>query len=280
MEKLLITGGCSFSAHSAKKHLAWPWHFRGLYSKDGYWVENTAEMAAGNGLIYRNLIAGIQRHKKTYKDIAVAVMWSNPNRFELLIDRETNGFNSMYKDFFDSSNFSNQILNNGHAATHQVSNWLKSGGGFGHWHHDNMYADLLHKNYLKYIHSDKLQFLKTVENIVHLQQYCELYKIPLINFTWENIFQGTNDIHGSNVEDDKSEFELCIESVPTARHLWEMVNWDNWWFYGKYGGLKEYCINSGFSYENGNHPCTNCQLTFAQEVVKKEVDRVWEKVVK
>lgn len=267
MNELLITGGCSFTAHPKKENKAWPWHFRGVYSKEGIWVENTAEMASGNSLIYRNLIAGIERLKKTNKTITVAVMWSNPNRFELLIDREKQEFKSMYNDFKESTTFTNQILGQGTIYTHVVENWLKSGGGFGLWQHKNMYANKLHEIYLKYIHSEKLQFLKTLENIVHLQQYCELNNIPLINFTWENIFLGVSDIGGSNIEQDKSNLLAYIDSIPTAKYLYDMINWENWWFQGEYGGLKEYCIESGYEYTNGNHPCTDCQLDFAMNIV-------------
>jgi len=278
MKELLITGGCSFTAHKAKEHLAWPWHFRGVYSKKGIWVENVAEMASGNSLIYRNLIAGIERLKKTNKTITVAVMWSNPNRFELLIDREMPEFKSMFDDFKNSTTFTNQILGKGVIYTHVVENWLKSGGGFGQWQHKNNHANQLHKNYLKYIHSEKLQFLQTLENIVHLQQYCELNQIPLINLTWENIFLGVSDITGSNVKQDKSNLLPYIDSIPTAKYLWDMIKWENWWFYGEYGGLKEYCIDNGYPYVNGNHPCTDCQLNFAMDIVYPLYKKAQEKV--
>jgi hypothetical protein len=281
MKELLITGGCSFTAHIAREHLAWPWHFRGVYSKKGIWVENVAEMASGNGLIYRNLINTLELQRKLTKDLTVAVMWSNPNRFEVLIDKTMPEFKSMYRDLHTGTGttiFTNRVLNNNLIGTHDYANWLKSGGGFGIWQHENRYANDIHKNFLKYIHSEAQQWHQTLEYIVHLQQYCELHKIPIINFTWENIMQGANDIQGSNIDEDKSKLALNQLNYPTSKYLWNMINWDNWWFHGEYGGLKEYCIDSGYPYLNGNHPCTDCQLNFAMDIVYPLYKKAQQKV--
>ena len=75
MKKYLITSGCSFTAHSVEPTIAWPYHM------SDWQVINCAEMASGNALISRNLISTIPHYVD--KKPTVAVMWSNPNRFEL-----------------------------------------------------------------------------------------------------------------------------------------------------------------------------------------------------
>ena len=75
MNRYLITSGCSFTAHAVEPNIAWPNHIQ------DWQVINCAEMASGNSLVSRNLIATIPHYVD--KNPTVAVMWSNPNRFEL-----------------------------------------------------------------------------------------------------------------------------------------------------------------------------------------------------
>ena len=68
MSKYLVTSGCSFTAHSVEPNIAWPNHIT------DWQVINCAEMASGNSLISRNLIATIPHYVD--KNPTVAVMWS------------------------------------------------------------------------------------------------------------------------------------------------------------------------------------------------------------
>ena len=99
-KKYLITSGCSFTAHAVESNIAWPNHIK------DWQVINCAEMASSNALISRNLIANIPHYLD--KDPTVAVMWSNPNRFELFYNREANNYDKIYRDMKGQGGFQNQ----------------------------------------------------------------------------------------------------------------------------------------------------------------------------
>ena len=128
MSKYLVTSGCSFTAHSVEPTIAWPYHM------PNWQVVNCAEMASGNSLISRNLIATIPHYID--KKPTVAVMWSNPNRFELFYNTESNNYDKIYNTMKDAGGFLNQPYT-GKWKAHKTSNWAKSGGGFGLWDFDS-----------------------------------------------------------------------------------------------------------------------------------------------
>ena len=264
MNGYLITSGCSFTAHCVEPNIAWPNHLA------DWQVINCAEMASGNSLISRNLIATIPHYLD--KNPTVAVMWSNPNRFEIFYNTESNSYDKIYKDMNGNGGFQNQPYT-GKWQTHKTSNWLKSGGGFGHWEFESKELNQDMKMYISNFHNEELQFIQTLENILRIQWYCKAHNLKLVNMCWQDIFTGQNNQDGNN---SKKIGDLIINKYENAVHLWEQVDWSTWWFHhspkqewgNQYGGLKEWCIDNGYEQFPGSHPTTEAQQHFAKEIVE------------
>jgi len=245
MNRYLITSGCSFTAHLVEPNVAWPNHIK------DWQVINCAEMSSGNGLISRNLIATMPHYID--KNPTVAVMWSNPNRFELFYNTESNNYDKIYNTMKDVGGFLNQPYT-GKWEAHKTSNWAKSGGGFGGWKFDSEDLNNDMKMYIKNFHNEELQFIQTLEHILRIQWYCKVHNLKLINMCWQDIFTGQG--------------ELIVNKYENAVHLWEQVDWSAWWFHDKYGGLQEWCIDNGYEHFPGSHPTTEAQQHFAKEIVE------------
>lgn len=262
----LITSGCSFSAMCESHNLAWPYHLSKSLNLN---LKNFAEIAAGNSLITRNLLNGIY-NRETKKPIIV-VMWSNPNRFEIYLTKQENRkFDEIYNEMENDTAFTNFILNKSWIPS-KISNWVKSGGGFGIWNYKSKDLNKLVKNYFKHHHNEEYQYMKTLENILMIQWYCEANKILLYNTVWQNIFnEKSNDKKGIN----KSNYDkkLLIDNYPTLFHLWDMIDWDQWIFYDNNKGLAEFSYEK-FNEKFGEHPSSEAQKSFSDEVLLNEIQK-------
>ena len=84
MTKLLLIGGCSFSADGNEID-PWPKHLYQSLQPAGYTeCRNSARSSQGNGLISRGVIYNVTRALETHlpQDILVGVMWSGSNRHD------------------------------------------------------------------------------------------------------------------------------------------------------------------------------------------------------
>lgn len=251
---LIITGGCSFTAHEIEENLSWAYQLAEL---PGYEVVNTATMASGNGLISRNVLSALSEYKNVTP--VVMIMWSSPNRFELFYDKN----HPIQKEMQNHPAFYNNT-------------WLKSGGGYGHWTFGSPIADKHTKIYLKQYHNQEYQFMQTLEHILRVQWYCQINNIKLYNLCWQNIFYGNNSKDGSSYKnlslDKKKSSKPIIEQFPSCQHLWDMINWDNWHLYNR-GGLWEFCIDKGYKIPHGLHPSAEAQRQYLDEIVVPLLDR-------
>ena len=116
-KKYLIISGCSFTGHKVEPNIAWPNHL-----DNNYEIIDCSEMASGNALISRNLISNIPHYLD--KDPTVIAMWSNPNRFELFYNKESNNYNKIYNDMNGNGGFQNQPVT-GKWSSSENSNWSK-----------------------------------------------------------------------------------------------------------------------------------------------------------
>jgi hypothetical protein len=246
---ILITGGCSFTAHQVRDKLSWA---NQLDERDGYTVINTAEMASGNGLISRNILEAAEQYKS--QDPKVCIMWSSPNRFELFYDSK----HPVQKEMRDHPAFYNHT-------------WLKTGGGYGNWTFGSAIADKDTRTYLTYFHNQEYQFMKTLEHILRIQWYCKINNLKLYNFCWQNIFWGANDVHGSSHKPEHT-FKPIVDTYPSCTHLWDMIDWKDWHLY-KNGGLWEFCIDKGYDLQSGTHPSTEVQRQWLDEIVVPLLNR-------
>ena len=139
--------------------------------------------------------------------------------------------------------------------------WLKHSYG----------QDSMLKYYYKYYDNKVFAAVKTLEHILRLQWYFKVNDIKYKMFCGWNIFYILPKIPRYPIE---------------VRHLWKMIDWDNFWFHKKLGGIKEWSIDN-FPFEerfitgdrlqeNGSaldeHPSNKVHKTFTKEVVSKWIN--------
>jgi hypothetical protein len=136
------------------------------------------------------------------------------------------------------------------------------------WVKFNYTKDSILKYYYKYYNNEVFSTVKTLERILTLQWFLKVNFINYKMFCGWNLFNSLPQIPRYPVE---------------IRHLWKMVDWDNFWFHEKLGGIKEWSYaNLPFEerFITGNrvqkdgsaldeHPSNIAHKTFAQEVVSK-----------
>jgi hypothetical protein len=275
----IITGGCSFSAHRVEEKLAWPNHLR----NKGIDVFNTAEMASGNQIIVDRLCAFIDKEKYDY----CIVMWSNPYRFEFFLNKEHPNYDTIYQQMKEKTSFTNFILNNGKSESHENSNWLTTGGGYGFWKYDQKDLDSMFENYLANHFNCEYQFIQTCKSIIMLQSICKVSNIRLINTCWQNIWDDLYEVknqslRGSNWLDKESidklknkeiVYDPVIDKYPNARHWYDMIDWSSWLFYEnefvKRGGLGEFAVIENNDVLDNSHPNDRSQQMWAEFIMEK-----------
>lgn len=272
----ILTGGCSFSAHLMEEKLAWPYHLTNL----GHDVFNSAEMASGNQIISDRICWALE--KQSY-DCCV-VMWSNPYRFELFLNNENANYKNIHAEMNNKSSYSNFFLaNNGQS--HQTSNWIRTGGGYGLWKFENKELNNLTENYLKYHFNYEYHFIQTCKSIVMVQLLCKFLNIKLINTCWQNIWDDlydcNNSVVGSNWIDNITLQQLktgiinytpVINKYPNAQHWYNLIDWDTWVFYEtdtiKRGGLGEFAVVENNDILDQSHPSRSSQEQWANYILK------------
>ena len=139
--------------------------------------------------------------------------------------------------------------------------WLKHSYG----------QDSLLKYYYKYYNNEVFSTVKTLERILTLQWFLKVNFINYKMFCGWNLFTSLPQIPRYPVE---------------IRHLWKMVDWDNFWFYKKLGGMTEWAEkNLPFEerFITGNrrkadgspldqHPSNIAHKKFAKEEVSKWIN--------
>ena len=137
------------------------------------------------------------------------------------------------------------------------------------WLKHSYEEDSLMKYWYKYYYSTEVGYLKTLEHILRLQWFFKSTDISYKFFCGWNLFK-----------------DLKVPRYPLElRHLWKMIDWDNFWFHKKFGGITEWCdenlpfkdryVTGERLNENGTaldeHPSNIAHREFAKQVVSKWV---------
>jgi len=274
----ILTGGCSFTAHNMPENLAWPYHLESL----GYKIFNSAEMASGNQIIADRICWEIE---KQHFDQCI-VMWSNPYRFELFLNRENPDYEKIHQHMVNHASYTNYFINGPDASSHSNSNWIRTGGGYGIWNFGNSALDSLVKNYLTHHFNYEYQFIQTCKSIVMVQLMCKQFGIKLINTCWQNIWDNlynlSDDIIGTNWLNDNTIEKLklgrvryipIIDRYPNAKHWYNLIDWSSWIFYEsehiKRGGLGEFAVLENGDKLDRSHPSRSSQKLWAEFLLEK-----------
>ena len=175
MKNNIITAGCSFTNCG----MSWPYHIndRNVY--------NVGTVGAGNGYISRASIwqcEELLNENVPPEEIFLIVMWSGIDRFEVLSTKDS----PLHRDYIGESQDRWWMSNYNQNLDERESVWLKSSIPDMDW--DNRAVIDLFKQYWKYFYTEEESFLKTLEYILRVQNYCKVKNIKYKFCCWQNIF--------------------------------------------------------------------------------------------
>ena len=305
-EKHIVIGGCSFTQSTG----TWPYHIN--QEKYG-WVQNVGDTGAGNSYISRSVIYEVNEQLKLGKkpeEIVVLIMWSGITRKEFL---STIRENPMHKLWIDGphKNWMGNFIHDEHWHRHpsEDSTWIKSSIPYMTW--DNKAVTKFLDLYWKHFYSEEESLINTFESILRTQWYLDGLGIKYKMMCWQNIFnqysfkvpsgwsrQEGDEIFGHEIWNlawrDNTQFKtdrywpengtgkiskdtpLLKDLYPNATYLWDMIDWDKWWFYEdeqvEYGGLAEWiCLKVRDPWGNGKHdpghPSPLSHKKFCEQVI-------------
>ena len=281
----IVTGGCSYSnttdcvdytrfkmehdLYQLDSYKSWALHLEDIVPDCK--VYNTAKPAAGNGYISRAVIYKVHELLEQYKKPDyVFIQLSSCDRKELLLDI-TDTTSETDKNIITHFIPEFDIKDIRYIKDFKLKNnnkiWLKH----------SYEEDSLMKYWYKYYHSVEVGYLRTLEHILRLQWFFKSNDISYKFFSGWNIFKDLPKVPRSPIE---------------LRHLWKMIDWDNFWFHRnianglKYGGITEWshdnlpfedCFVTGERLnENGTaldeHPSNKAHREFAKQVVSKWIE--------
>ena len=271
----IVTSGCSFSntedcvdytrfemehdSYQLDNYKSWALHLEDIVPDCK--VYNTAKPAAGNGYISRAVIYKVNEMiEQGEKPDYVFIQLSSCDRKELLLnidDTTSETDKNIVTHFIPEFDIKNVRYNKDVKLKNNNMIWLKH----------SYEEDSLMKYWYKYYHSVEESYLRTLEHILRLQWFFKVNDISYKFFCGWNIFQ-----------------DLKVPRYPIElRHLWKMIDWDNFWFHRKFGGIKEWnednlpfkdrYVTGERLNENGTaleeHPSNKAHREFAKQVVSK-----------
>ena len=198
MNKVLITGGCSFSdsAFDPKKpnRKSWVYYLVDKYNFiKGY---HTAVGASGNELITQRVISQINHLIKSgydTKNIHLAIMWSGIERTDLFISDEIDDFSKIEMNGDNGQTVCFEQWNQRHDVS---KGFIRSGGEAiddKDWRSKSQRDYFL--NYYKNYFTQENSFLQTCKNILLIQNLCDKHNIKYCMFVYNNIFNWKKNDH-------------------------------------------------------------------------------------
>ena len=194
------------------------------------------------------------------------------------------------------------------------STWIKSSIPYMSW--DNKSVTKFLDLYWKHFYSEEESLINTFESILRTQWYLDNLGVKYTMMCWQNIFnqysfkvpsgwarQEGDEIFGHEIwnlawRDNKHympdrywpdnatekisrDTPLLKDIYPNTTYLWDMIDWDKWWFYEddqvEYGGLAEWvCLKARDPWGNGEHdpghPSPSSHKKFCEEVIGALID--------
>jgi len=303
--KILITGGCSFSdgyRSSDSENLyrqTWSPYIQKKYDFKRY--VHMGNPAAGNELIAERVIYALQTlldKGHSSNDLYLGVMWSGIERKELFVsaqetDKYTELDDSVRREGENTLIMSNRsnIFSNTTSIRPGIENnpngYLKSGGlpYKDDWWKIKSQRDYFNLWYDNFYTLEK-QFIDTLKSILLVQTFCERHNIKYFMSVWQNIFNARNpqgDLPPKSYGDDCVESRLKPKFVDifnkNSQFLWNAIDFDRFIFYESdkviYGGLTEYAnVNKLEFWEDNGHVCYSGHKKFIDEY-SEQIEEQW-----
>ncbi|MDB4330948.1 hypothetical protein N9993_00225 [bacterium] len=208
--KVLITGGCSFSADSH----CWPVHLQNNLSCDTHY--QTGVGSSGNDLISRKVIWQVNECLKkgvSPEDMLVGIMWSGKERRAFLID----SFNDLgICQPFDSETSPHEWPQ---VSQTQQSWWVLIGVGFN---------SLFSQNWYKRYQNHPSDSIYAYENILRTQWFLQNYNIKYFMTTYtDEVLRDRPDDNANYQHDylkDMIDFEYFLPV--SSEHGWCVENYN------------------------------------------------------
>ena len=273
--KHIVTSGCSYSntedcvdytthgmdyySYQLDNYKSWALHLDDIVPDCK--VYNTAMPGAGNGYISRAVIYKVNEMlEEGKKPDYVFIQLSSCDRKELLVnidDATSQTDKNIVTHFIPEFDIKDVRFNKNVKLKNNNMLWLKH----------SYEEDSMMKYWYKYYYSVEVGYLKSLEHILILQWFFKVNDISYKFFYGWNIFS-----------------ELKIPRYPIElRHLWKMIDWDNFWVHRKFGGISEWSDENlpfkdryvtgerlneeGFPLDE--HPSNIAHREFAKQVVSK-----------
>lgn len=280
----IVTSGCSFSntedcvdytrfkmdnnSYQLDNYESWALHLEDIVPDSK--VYNRALPGVGNAYIVRSIIWQVNELLKQNIKPNVFMQMTSFDRKDLLLDSDD--LNSE-TDKNLHTHYIPDIM-----PRHHSPHLAKKLNNNKVWLKHSYEEDSMMRYHYKYYHNDESALVESLEHILRLQWFL---KSNNINY---KIFPGWDIINTLNHHTlQKESNEKLIFNTTEVKFLWEMIDFDNFWFYKNYGGITEWSIdNLPFEEryvtgerltEDGHpldqHPSNIAHREFAKQVVSK-----------
>ena len=271
----IVTSGCSYSntedcidytthgmdyhSYQLDNYKSWALHLEDIVPDCK--VYNTAKAGVGNGYISRAIIYKVNEMlEQGKKPDYVFIQLSSCDRKELLLnidDTTSETDKNIVTHFIPEFGIKDVRFNKNVKLKNNNMLWLKH----------SYEEDSMMRYWYKYYASLEECYLRTLEHILRLQWFFKVNDISYKFFCGWNIFK-----------------DLKVPRYPLElRHLWKMIDWDNFWLHKRLGGITEWnednlpfrdrYVTGERKTEDGfpldQHPSNKAHREFAKQVVSK-----------
>lgn len=233
---ILITSGCSFSECKSLVD-TWPRHVERILAPQQVFHQGLG--GQGNGMISRQIIWCVSQLLDQADDLLVGIMWSGPDRHEVLLPKHLQPMDIDY----------GMPVPGSPKKVYNPYNWLESKDA--DWlllqHSSNI---SITKQYYSSIHNNLHARLLTAEHVLRVQWFLKLHKIKYFMTAFnENVF------------------DPWTYSSPNVKYLYDQIDFDQ---FLPVSGEYEWCrdhSNLEFPVPGDKHPSSEQHHLFAQQVI-------------
>jgi hypothetical protein len=245
----IITSGCSYSDANMG---AWPCYINDYFPDVK--VHKYGACARGNDYISRTIISSVQKLLNDgveSNDIFVLSCWSGMQRHDILINSESVDMHYKLKSSRRDIYYSDD---------NPIGEWIN-------------FSDEWWK-----VIPDEQSYIISMEHILRTQWFLEKHDIGYCFFTFVNTlaYHNYSEFWKDN-HYDKDKTKIIYDVYPTLKYLWDMIDWDKWWFsdenYGGLGNWIEENVPDGYSEDERdgilghNHPTKEAHKKFTEKVI-------------
>lgn len=261
----------------------WPNFIQKLYTD--YKVITYGNPTNDNDVIAKSILYGVDKLLKdgvAPADIKVIVQWSGWSRNSFFISKEVQIKNNYFlnKDFVKERDKDTYPINEDFAHINDFINTPKSYVGehgyfilSGGYHNDHVKAKAkeFFNDYVEHVFSAEERLIAYFQSILLVQSFCKANGIDYLCFTMHNNFsedfvnadrfplwkpENSNESQAWHIINEKyipitwkNDIKIQFENKPHTKWLYDMIDFNNFWFYKeegvtKFGGQVEWSIKN------------------------------------